>query len=71
MSERDVRRKKIRAEIDRIKAQKENATRQLQKQEYVHLQQITAKRRLFKDLDERLVGLWIQYDALKEEDVDE
>ena len=61
MSERDVRRKKIRAEIDRIKAQKKDAIRRLQGREYVHQKQITARRRLFKDLDERLRILEEEY----------
>lgn len=47
-------REEIQAKIDKIKEQKLDATRRLQGREYVHWKQVTAKRRLLKDLNEQL-----------------
>lgn len=71
MSGNKKRRDEVKAEISRIEEQKADAIRQLQNQEYVHLQHINARRRLFKDLDEQLVGLRIQYEALGGDATDE
>ena len=71
MNENDKKREKIQVEIDRINAKKDGAIRRLRGREYVHQKQITARRRLFKDLDERLEALQKQYDALGEDEADE
>lgn len=57
MKDNETRRMEIQAQIDGIKEQMLDATRRLQGREYVHWKQVTAKRRLLKDLDERLKGL--------------
>ena len=47
-------REDIQSKIDQIKARMMDATRRLQGREYVHWKQVTAKRRLLKDLNEQL-----------------
>lgn len=71
MSERDIKREKIQDEMSRINTKKDDAIRRLRGREYVHQKQITARSRLFKDLDERLETLQKQYDALGEDEDDE
>ena len=51
------RHEEIQVDIDRVKARMMDATRRLQGREYVHWKQVTAKRRLLKDLNEQLRAL--------------
>lgn len=57
-------REEIQAEIDKILRQKEAARASLRGREYVHQKQITARRRLFMDLDKRLAVLEEQLNSL-------
>lgn len=55
----------IQTQIDKILRQKELAKHSLWGREYVHRKQITARRRLFADLDEQLIVLREQLRSLK------
>jgi len=71
MNEVIMKRRKIRKEIDSIKAQKNDAMRRLQGREFVHRKQITARRRLLNDLNARLKILEAEYEALEDGPLDE
>jgi len=71
MNEVILERRRIRAEINRIKKQLEDVTKSLQGQEYVWNRQITASARLRKDLNAQLEILEKQYEALEDSDLDE
>ena len=64
-------RRRIRAEINRIKKQLEDATKSLQGREYVWNKQITARALLRKDLNAQLEILEKRYEALEDSDLDE
>ena len=71
MNEVILERRRIRAAINRIKKQKDVATKSLQGQEYVWNRQITARARLMKDLNAQLEILEKRYEALEDSDLDE
>ena len=64
-------RERIKAEINRIKAEMEDATRRLWGREYVWPRQRAGRDRLKRDLNKQLDILNKQYEALEECELDE
>ena len=71
MNEVILERRRIRAAINRIKKQLEDATKSLQGREYVWNRQIVGRARLRKDLNAQLEILEKRYEALEDSDLDE